>query len=781
MSVPGKRPSRARKRFTLLGAALTGSTLAGTTLGSLTGNPVASPAHAGALSVDKPGTLVKRDHSAPGEPLTYLTDHESVDKTGLVIWQGNVRVWQGTQALRADEVTLDRPSGLIRARGHVALVQDDGSTLYADHVEFTHGLKDGIGTAIYMRMEKNARMAAAGTRRTNGLINDFSHAVYTACPVCVDHPDEVPFWEIKAYQATQDKPNQTIEFDHAWMRILGVPVFYFPFFEITDPTVPRHSGFMTFNVNPHDRFLGTYFTLPYFWAINDQSDLMLTPLVASKTGPQLTAEFRERFNFGTLDVTGAVADDTRKSSRYHNAYGQLSNKSGEGAQGYIFAKGAFAIDRNWQAGLNVNLTTSANYMRDYRIPGYGDDVLYTNAFIQGFGVGSYLHFDGQGFQGLNNGVVSNSELPYVLPRLTYDYTGEPDALGGRFSVHTTDFDVLRPKGASDQRGELQMQWDRPFHNRLGQQWLVTARVDSMVYHSTHLGQQPLYERQTGHVAGQVLPTLAVKMNWPFLRTFAQGKGSQVFEPIVQVIAAPNSGWGMTRNLPNEDSLSYEFSDTTMFALNRYLGTDRLDGGVRGNIGVHQNWSWNGHSIDMLVGESIQEHVTHDRPAYSGLDHHLSDPVGRLRVTPSQYFDATVRGRYNPWRGQFDYGESLLSAGVPQFRLMGGYIYAPVTPYYYYNTDMRAGQANPPYLMRTSEITGGFTARWRNYHLSAYTRRSFTRKEFVANGGDVGYANDCFGLDVIYMRQYTFIGGRARYSTVLFNFFFKTIGTFGING
>ncbi|TPW34952.1 LPS assembly protein LptD [Oecophyllibacter saccharovorans] len=780
MAVPGKRPSRARKRMKRLSAVLSGSAL-----GVMAGTswPTLQQAQAGTLIVDHPGTLVKRDHASTAEPLTYLTDHESIDKTGLVVWEGNVRVWQGRQALRADKVTLDRPAGLIRATGHVAFVQDDGSTLYGDHVEFTHGLKDGIGTAIYLRMEKEARMASAGVRRTNGLINDFAHAVYTACPICLKHPDQEPFWEIKAAEAIQDKPNQTLDFDHAWLRLLGLPIFYFPYFSVTDPTVKRHSGFMTFNVNPHDRYLGTYFTLPYFWAIDKSSDLMLTPLISSKTGPELTAEYRKRFNFGALDITGALADDTIKSNRYRNIFGQYSNRESSGAQGYIFAKGNFDIDKHWQAGFNANLATSSNYMRNYRIPGYGNDVLFSNAFIQGFGVGSFLRFDGQASQGLNNGVIRNADLPFALPRFTYDYMGEPDAWGGRFSVHTTDFDVLRSRGASDQRGELRMQWDRPFHNNLGQQWLVTARLDSMVYHSTHLNEQPLYEAggKHSHVSGQVMPTVAVKMNWPFLRSFAKGHGSQVFEPIVQFIAAPDSGWGARRNMPNEDSLWYEFSDTTMFALNRYLGTDRLDGGVRGNVGIHQNWTWNGRSIDMLIGESFQQHITHSMPAYSGLEHHISDPVGRIRLSPSRYFDATVRGRFNPWRKKFDYGESLFSVGDSHFRLLGGYVYAPITPYYYYYTDFNTHAPNLPYLSPTNELTGGFTANWGHYHLSAYTRRAMSRKQFVANGGDVGYSNDCFGLDLIYMRQYTFIGGQRRHDTVLFNFFFKTIGTIGING
>ncbi|QHI96409.1 LPS assembly protein LptD [Aristophania vespae] len=711
-----------------------------------------------------------------------MADHESYDKTGLIIWKGNVRVWQGDQALRADKITYDRASGIMTANGHVAFVQQDGSTTYADHIELTQGLKDGIGSAVYMRMQQNAKLAATGLRRTSGVLNDFSNVVYTACALCEKNPDLPPFWQIQAYGATQDKEHTNIEFNHAWLKMLGIPVFYFPYFAVTDPTVKRHNGFLIPNISPHDRYLGTYFTIPYFWDIDDQQDITFEPLVATKTGPQLSAIYRNRLNFGRLKIKGGVADDTRRNSPYTNPFGQrYDNTSKHGAQGYIFANGDFAINRHWYGGFDVNVASSANYMRDYRIPGYGNDTLGSNIYVEGYGVGSFLRLDAQGYQGLNRGIINNSELPFALPRLTYEFQGEPDPLGGRLSVHSTDFFVYRSRGAVDQRGELALQWDRPFHNNLGQQWLLTGRVDTTLYHAKHLEEQPNYGHGGGHVRGFVLPTVALKMNWPFLRTFAKGHGSQIFEPIIQLIAAPNMGNSINRNLPNEDSLTYEFTDTTLFALNRYMGTDRLDSGLRANVGIHQNWSWNGHSVDMLVGESFQEHIDRNRLPYSGLDHHVSDPIGRITITPNQYVDLTARGRYNPWRGNFDYGEALLSTGLPFLRFTGGYVYEPITPYYLYRTNYRRFRPNLPSLRPTNELTGRVTAKIGQYHVSAYTRRAMQQKKFVANGGDVGYENDCFGLDVIYIRQYTYVGGEKRNSTVLLNFFFKTIGTFGVNG
>lgn len=725
---------------------------------------------------------VPKSKDSKQQPLTYLADHESYEKSGLIVWKGNVRVWQGQQALRADEITYDRASGVVEATGHVALVYADGSTTFAEHLEFSHGLQDGIGLGIYMRMRDNAKIASAGMRRSSGLLNSFSHAVYTACITCAKNPDAPPFWQFQAYDATQDKEHQNIEFSHAWLKILGLPVFYFPYFSISDPTVKRHSGFLTFNLNPHDQYLGTYMTLPYYWAIDDQQDITFIPLIATSTGPQLSAEYRRAFNAGNIRITGGVADDTRHNERYTNAFGVPSHGGNQhGAQGYLFAHGDFALNRHWRIGTDINVASSANYMRDYRIPGWGSDSLNSTGFIEGYGVGSYLRFDGQGYQGLNNGIINDSQLPLVLPRLTYDFQGEPDALGGTLKLHTTNFNVYRSGGTRDQRGEFALQWDRPFTNALGQKWVFTGRLDTMLYHATHLETQPVYNTSGKGTQGQALPTFAAKMSWPFLRSFAKGHGTHVLEPIVQLIAAPTISNRRESQLPNEDSLAYELSDTTLFALNRYTGTDRLDNGMRANVGIHQNWTWNGHSVDMLIGESFQQHRNYNIVQATGSTHHITDPVARVTITPNQYLDLTTRGRYNPYRKQLDYGESLLSTGIPHLRLTGGYVYAPVTPYYYYYTNYRVSGPNQPYLTRMSEISGNISTYWGPYHFSAYSRRSLSTKRFVSNGGDIGYENDCFGMDVQYIRQYTYIGGQRRYSTVLFNFFFKTIGTFGVNG
>ncbi|GAN62971.1 organic solvent tolerance protein [Acetobacter indonesiensis NRIC 0313] len=771
------RPSRIRllRRRHALAAA--------TALGSVAAYAVLEPPRvAHAQFRPQPMHLNMGSTTSSDDPATFQADKVDYDDNEhTVTWSGNVQVWQGDHVMRADKIVYDRDTGVVAARGHVATVQPDGSVIYAHYAELTGSMKDGIMLHVNAVLPENAKLAANGMRRTGGKVNDMSRAVYTACEICAKDKTRAPFWQFRAYDATQDLEHQRIDFRDAYLDILGIPVLYLPYFSMTDPSAKRHSGFLMPGITPHDRYLGTYFTIPYYWVIDDQSDVTVQGLFSTKTGPQISAQYRNRFNFGSLNIQGGLAYDTHRADSYTNDFGNhVEGGGGHGVQGYIFANAQIAINKYWRAGANVNLATSADYMRDYRIQGYGSDTLNSNAYLEGFGTGSYSRLDGQFYQGLNQGVIRNSDLPFVLPRYEYSFLSQPDAWGGRFSMNTNDFNVRRTNGTSDQRGQLAMNWDRPFRNRLGQQFLLTLHLDSMVYRARKLYQQPNYYQNNKTVtSGQVLPTIALKTNWPFVRTFEHGRGTQIVEPIVQGIYAPNTGTGANDYIPNEDSMAYEFTDSTLFSLNRYQGTDRLDGGLRGNVGIHANWTWDGHEVDLLAGESFQEHITHDRIPYSGLDHHASDVVMRARVSPNQYFDFNARMRLDPYTTKVNFGDALFSAGVPHFRIRGGYIYEPVTPYYYYATNYRDYSPPSIYYVKTSELSGGFSTDWANWHLSGFARRSLSRKEFVSLGGDIGYNNDCFGIDFMYLKQYTSIGGQQRNSTYLFTVSLKTLGAFGL--
>ena len=633
------------------------------------------------------------------QPVAFTADNFDYDRTnGIVTASGHVEAWQNDHVLRADKVTFDRNTNVAAASGNVVIVEPDGQVLFADYAELTQGMREGVLRDMRAILAENGKLAANGARRTDGKLNELTHAVYTTCDLCKTDPTKPPLWQIRALTATQDLENHRIEYHDADIDLFGLPVAYLPYLSHPDPSVRRASGFLVPSVGSSSH-IGAFASVPYFWAIDPNQDLTLTPSVTSGSGEELAAEYRRRFNNGVLHVDAATAFDQGKP------------------QGYIFAKGTFNYDDTWRYGFNINRASSTDYLRDFRVENYSS-VLTSTGFIEGFGVGAYTKLDAIAYQGLATS-IDQTKLPYVLPRYEYSFFSEQDPLGGRFRFDTTDFNIVRETGNNTQRAAASLDWQRPFTGGYGEKYKITIHSDLAAYEATDLSQGPVYSNDSSTSVVRAQPTVAAEMRWPFLRDGGTS-GTQILEPIVQLIGAPNAGAYLSGKVPNEDALDFEFTDANLFSINRFPGLDRFEGGLRANVGLHANWNVDGTDIDTLVGQSYREHLDRSVPLLSGLNHHVSDVVARATLTPSSYFDLTARTRVDPRNGNIGFADVTASAGTPLFRPTLGYLYSSTNPYYLFdqnpNTEPPTGYP-ASYFVPRDEVTVGASTAYGPYKLS----------------------------------------------------------------
>jgi LPS-assembly protein len=703
----------------------------------------AAPAHPGVATKPVSGN----------EPVTFLADRVTYDKiNGIVTASGHVQAWQNDHYLAADSVTFDRNTDVAAGHGHVVIIEPTGEIIFGDYAEVSQGMKNGIITGMRAYLAQNGKLAANGARRTEGKLNEMSRAVYSACDLCKLDPLRAPEWQIRGDHATEDLEHKRIEYSDAWIDVFGYPVFWLPYMSQTDPSVKRQSGLLIPSFGVDNNHLGAFFTVPYYWVLDDASDLTTTPEISSQQGGDFAAEYRRWFNEGRIDFTGAFGRDSNELSAY------------------LFGTAAFSWDDTWRYGANVALANNAVFLRDYNVTTAVYNYLQTTAYIEGFGVGSYSKLDASIFQGLNATVQQNT-LPYVLPRYSYSFFSQPVFLGGRFTFDTMAWDVLRQVGTSDRRLAARAAWDRPFSGLLGEQYQFTASVAGAAYEANQLSSQPTY--------GEVGVSTAAHV--------------QVIEPIVQLIGAPQSGNSLHDRLPNEDSLDYEFTDTTLFSQNRFGGYDRFDGGERANFALHGNWTFKGGQVlDGIIGASAIEHIDQNLyPQFQPWDgfekrKHISDVVGRASLMVNKWVSLTARARIDQYNGDVRFGEAVASVGPPIAHMTLGYFYAATNPYSIYLNDYFVPNTLVPtnanaaaFFTPRSDVGVGVGTKSSHFTASVDAHANVQTDQLDTLNAHLRWEDECTALDFLFQQRYTSILGDSGSTTILFTITLKTVGSIPI--
>lgn len=587
---------------------------------------------------------------AAGAPALFSADEVSFDReNGIVSARGNVEVSQESRVVLADVLTFNRRSDILTATGHVSLMEPTGEVIFAEYMELSGDLKQGVIRNLRMILADSARIAANSAVRSRGNITTLHKAVYSPCNLCPEDPTRPPLWQIKAMEVTHNQREQSIEYEDAWLELAGWPVAYTPYLIHPDPTVKRRSGFLVPSMGGSSD-LGFVTRVPYYVAIAPDRDATITPIYTKNEGPVLAAEYRQLFGNGELETDGSITHD-----------------SNDNVRGHILGKTRFDATDTWRWGANLERTTDDTYMRRYDFG--GASTLTSQVYAEGFRRRNYGRIGGYAFQGLEPG-DDPGDTPWVLPRGQFSHVGEPDWLGGRNSLDMSVLALTRTDGTDTRRLHVEFGWKKPTIGPLGGIYTLSTNMRGDLYHVDELQRRG---KQTYNgLASRIMPVAALEWRHPFVREETSST-YQLLEPMASLVVSPYGGNPDT--IPNEDSLDFEFDDTNLFAENRFTGLDRVDGGPRVNFGVKWGiFGAGGGSTTLLVGQSYRFKKDDTFAKGSGLEENLSDFVGRLHVTPGEYVSLEYRTRLDranlaPRRNEVD-----VSVGVKALQVRANYAF-----------------------------------------------------------------------------------------------------------
>ena len=140
---------------------------------------------------------------------------------------------------------------------------------------------------IFGNIKNNPRLKSVSSNK-EGNITTLKKGIFTSC----DINQKCPSWSIKAEEIKHDKSKKQMIYKNAFLKILDVPVLYFPTFFHPDPNVKRQSGLLQPQIN-NSHILGNSITLPYFFAYSSNKDFTFTPTIFDKNMQMLQTEYRE--------------------------------------------------------------------------------------------------------------------------------------------------------------------------------------------------------------------------------------------------------------------------------------------------------------------------------------------------------------------------------------------------------------------------------------------------------------------------------------------------------
>lgn len=600
-------------------------------------------------------TANAQDKPNADAPVLLEADRFGYDtQKALVTAEGNAEVIQGEYIVLADRITYDQNTGIVRAEGNVTVAEPEGNVFFAEQAELKNAVKTGVIRNFRARLVDDAVFVAREARKIDANTTEMDYAVYSACKVCKDDPDSEPLWQMKARKIRYNEAEQSIEYKHARMEVLGVPVLYTPYFSHAAPNADRKSGFLMPSYE-YANTLGAVVRAPYYWNIAPEMDAVLTPIYTSEQGVAFAGEFRHLLQSGSYNLGGSIT----RPDEIDAAGVRTGDKDW---RWHVEGNGRFRISDFWNWGFNGKRASDDTYLRRYEF-GF-EDLLTSKAFVEGFEDRTFVNAEAVTFQGLR--AQDNADvIPIVHPLVDASHETDAGWNGSRFGVSGNMMALSRDVGSDSRRASTTAYWRLPMVSKGGHLFEVRPQLRADVYSvsdlNTTIGGTP--ETYSG-TTGRVIPELWFDWKYPLLKRFESS--SLIIEPTVQVVVGMN---GIeSERIPNDDSLALEFSDSNLFMGNHYPGYDLVEQGTRVNYGIRGQWDYDaGGRVLFLLGQNYHTDDNNLFPYSEDLGQEVSDYVGRVAW---QYNDHVELG----YRFRLDSEEM----GIKRSELQGNFIISPVS-------------------------------------------------------------------------------------------------------
>ena len=457
-----------------------------------------------------------------------------------------------------------------------------------------------------------------------------SKGTFTTCKKRPD--DKCPPWIIESKKVRHDKIKKTIYYKNAWLKIYDVPVLYFPTFFHPDPTVKRHSGFLTPQIGQSQN-LGSSAYIPYFYVISDSKDLTFKPRIFSNNKYSIQTEYRQ-----VTKKTNSIID-------FSLTQGHKSSKNEkEDSRSHFFSNLTMDLDflSFDESNLEVQLQKTSNntYLKLFNLesPLFEDNrsssVSTLNSFINLTANSEDLDFNitVQVYEKLDSG--NSDRYEFIFPNYNLNKNIKTNnTLSGSLSFNSSGSQHLydtNVKEAQIINDLLYQSQDKILTNGIKNNYnILLKNANSDGENSTKF---------KNGAQSELLSLFIFESSYPLLR---EGLNfNNYLTPKLSLRYSPNS----MKNLTSEDR---RIDVNNIFSSNRIGYSGTVESGQSLTIGTEylksrkiNDKEKNEYPADLLelsLATVFRDEINENMPKTSSLGEKSSDVVGLIKFSPNNFF------------------------------------------------------------------------------------------------------------------------------------------------
>ncbi len=617
------------------------------------------------------------------------------------------------RTITAPKIEYNVKDESIKTTGKTEITNASGQKVTLVDSYISKSGADAAGRDIELWLGQNVHVTADSiVRESEDTVSE--HATFTACYGCDEYGNA---WEISSSKISHDNVEHLMQFYNPVLWIYGLPVAWFPYIEMPDPTIKHKSGLLLPDFNSTNQ-MGTQFNLPIYIALSDMHDATVTVSYLTQENPLFQLEHR--------------LNAPHSEYRTHGSY--THNRAGED-RWHIFNDDIIEMGEHVRTTVYLERASDKTYLQKYGF--YGDQpYLDSGAKVELFGQTGYVVADAHIFQELRDS--SNrfaTPSGNILPNVRGVYQTTP-LFSETYARLNADILGISGSGTASQRviGDARVvsPWTLWGGNQITGS--LSLRYDVYNFDNTEMVDGSIY---TG-MKSRFLPSGYVEWGLPLARPGQSW--THVIEPRARFTAMRQLA--QAAYALNNDSAGALLSDSTLFSDNRFSGLDLWENGTFADYGARwAAFDTTGQNVEVFVGQTFDFTKRADTDPNSGFHNGQSDYVGRIGYENDKWLSVTSRFRFAEDNLALRHIESDARIGTSRNYFTAGHIWAAQ----FIDAETMDEDIN--------EVTGGF-----GIHLTERLGIKFraiyniTDDKFQRHTGGIFYNHPCYYLSLTYRRD-----------------------------